>query len=121
MVHLARTLAVSLDRHAIPLDENGFVDWLVDARAGDCIAYYRGHLGFDRCDSSGVLQPQLRRKLASVAHRVLVAAEQGLVFPVQRRYGEHDYLYLAIRGRHPLFVPPIAAERPVTAPLPLAA
>jgi hypothetical protein len=121
MVHLARTLQASLDRHAIPLDENGFVDWLVDAHAGDCIAYYRGHLGFDRCVSSGVLQPQLRRKLTAVAHRVLVAAEQGLVFPVQSRNGEHDYLYLAIRGRHPLFVPPIAAERPVTARLPLAA
>ena len=33
---------------AIPLDENGFVDWLIDAKPGDTLVYYRGHLSHDR-------------------------------------------------------------------------
>jgi hypothetical protein len=28
----------------------------------------------------------------------MVAADQGLVFPVQKRLGTHDYVYLAIRA-----------------------
>lgn len=82
----------------VPFDENGFVDWIVDAQAADCIAYYRGHLGRDRYESSGILPPADCRKLVAVARRVMVAAEQGLVFPVQKRIGHHDFLYLAVRA-----------------------
>ena len=42
---------------AIPLDENGFVDWLIDAKPGDTLVYYRGHLSHDRMDG-----PCARRK-----------------------------------------------------------
>ena len=46
MTHCAaRAISVAIAKHAIPYDENGFVDWIVDAQASDCIAYYRGHLG----------------------------------------------------------------------------
>jgi hypothetical protein len=51
--HLTGALAL----HAVPLDETRLVDWIVDAKAHDCIAYYRGHLGHDRCESTRVLSP----------------------------------------------------------------
>ena len=94
----ARAISVAIEKHAIPFDENGFVDWIVDAQANDCIAYYRGHLGRDRCEWPQILSPDDCRKLVAVARRVMVAADQGLVFPVQKRLGPHDYVYLAVRA-----------------------
>ena len=82
---------------AIPVDENGFVDWLIDARPGDTLVYYRGHLSHDRMPSVSALADLQRRRLAEVANRVLAAEAQGLVMPVQRRIGPHEWLYLAIR------------------------
>ena len=87
---------------AIPLDENGFVDWLIDAKPGDTLVYYRGHLSHDRMPSVSPLTDLHRRKLAEVAQRVLAAETQGLVMPVQRRAGPHEWLYLAIRTQGPL-------------------
>ena len=87
----------TLQLFGVPLDENGFVDWLIDARPGDALVYYRGHLSHDRMPSVSPLTDLKRRKLAEVANRVLVAEAQGLVMPVQRRVGPHEWLYLAIR------------------------
>lgn len=87
-----------IEKLSVPLDENGFVDWIVDAGADDGVVYYRGHLGRDRFENSRVLNAADCRKLAAVARRVMVAAEQGLVFLVQKRLGEHDYFYLAVRA-----------------------
>jgi hypothetical protein len=98
MSQSALTLPILIEKHAIPFDENGFVDWIVDAQTNDCIAYYRGHLGRDRCEAAAILSPGECRKLVVVARRVMVAADQGLVFPVQKRLGPHDYVYLAIRA-----------------------
>ena len=36
MLQSARSLAGLIENHAVPLDENGFVDWIVDAQAADC-------------------------------------------------------------------------------------
>ncbi|HZP21419.1 MAG TPA: hypothetical protein VFB16_14585 [Bauldia sp.] len=91
-------VAPTLPRFAVPIDENGFVDWLVDAEPGDRIAYYRGHLGHDRVPSTAVLKRDERANLNAVAHRVLAAAEQGLVLPVQKRIGPEDCLYLAVKA-----------------------
>ena len=87
---------------AIPLDENGFVDWLIDAKPGDTLVYYRGHLSHDRMPSTKVFDDARRRKLAEVANRVLAAESQGLVMPVQRRTSRNEWLYLAIRTHGPL-------------------
>jgi hypothetical protein len=90
--------------HAIPgpftiaLNEQKFVAWLVRAASGDAIAYYRGHLAHDRMPSAGILDKTERATLTAVAHRVFVAHQQGLVVPVQKRLGPHDWLYLAIRA-----------------------
>ena len=98
MPQSAVLLPALIERLAIPLDENGFVDWIVDAATDDWIAYYRGHLGRDRFESTGILSPADCRKLVAVACRVMVAAEQGLVFPLQKRLGEHDFIYFAVRA-----------------------
>ena len=87
---------------AIPLDENGFVDWLIDAKPGDTLVYYRGHLSHDRMPSTKVLDDRRRRRLAEVATRVLAAEAQGLVMPVQRRIDRNEWLYIAIRTHGPL-------------------
>ena len=87
---------------AIPLDENGFVDWLIDAKPGDTLVYYRGHLSHDRMPSTKVFDDPRRRKLVDVATRVLAAEAQGLVMPVQRRTGRNEWFYLAIRTRGPM-------------------
>jgi hypothetical protein len=99
MTHCAaRAISVAIAKHATPYDENGFVDWIVDAQASDCIAYYRGHLGLDRCAVAAVLCPGECRRLIAVSRCVMLAADQGLVFPVQRRLGPHDHIYLAVRA-----------------------
>jgi hypothetical protein len=41
----------------IPIDENGLVDWLVDAEPGAMLIYYRGHLAHDRMASTEVHDP----------------------------------------------------------------
>jgi hypothetical protein len=83
---------------AVPVDENGFVDWLLDAQPGDAIAYYRGHLAHDRMPSSKVLCRQVRHELHALAKRVMAACEHGLVIPVQKRLGPEDFLYLVVKA-----------------------
>jgi hypothetical protein len=87
------------------VDENGFVDWLTGATPGDALVYYRGHLSHDRMPSAEALGDSDRRGLSDVANRVLAAEAQGLVMPVQRRVGQNDWLYVAIRRRGALRVP----------------
>jgi hypothetical protein len=86
-------------RFAVPLDENGFVDWLTDASPGDKLVYYRGHLGHDRMPSAKVLDRQARVELHALATRVMVTAAQGLVLPVQKRVGPEDWLYIAVKAQ----------------------
>lgn len=83
---------------AVPLDENAFVDWLIDAKPGDRIAYYRGHLGHDRMASVKVLDRRSRSVLNEVANRVMVASAQGLLLPVQKRVGSEDCIYFAVKA-----------------------
>lgn len=82
----------------VALDENGFVDWLVDAEAGDHVVYYRGHLAFDRCESGRIGDAKERQRLVNIARRVMAATDQGLVHPVQKRLGPDDALYIAVRA-----------------------
>ncbi|MDI3470335.1 MAG: hypothetical protein OJF62_002398 [Pseudolabrys sp.] len=127
------TPLLPISRFAVPFDENTFVDWLIDAEPGDRAVYYRGHLGFDRMPSANVLDRPTRANLHAVATRVMVAAGQGLVIPVQKRLGTEDYLYLAVKSRPgrmdqcrsaaaPRPSPtPLVASEPQTFPTPLAA
>lgn len=91
-------LAQPIARFAVPVDENAFVDWLIDADPGDKLVYYRGHLAHDRMASTEALDPQSRITLQAVANRVMAAAAQGLVLPVQKRLGPEEFLYIAVKA-----------------------
>ena len=93
-----RLHSMLIDPFSVPLDENNLVDWLVDAKAGEAVAYYRGHLAHDRCMSTPVLTSDERRRLVALANRIMAAHDQGLVIPLQRRVGPHEWLYLAVRA-----------------------
>ena len=92
--------------HTALIDENAFVDWLIDAKPGHLIIYYRGHLAHDRMTSARVMDNRSRAVVHTVSNRVMTSADKGLVLPVQRRLGPSDYLYIAVKAR-----PPRAAER----------
>jgi hypothetical protein len=94
----AKKPLLPIEKFAVPLDENGFVDWLVDAEPGDRVIYYRGHLGFDRMPSANMLDRPTRINLQTVSARVMVTAGQELVIPVQKRLGPEDYLYIAVKA-----------------------
>lgn len=101
MLHRRTTrlvLAKPIERHTAALDENGFVDWLVDAKPGDKIAYYRGHLTYDRTPRANVMDSRSRAVVHAVANRVMATAAKGLVLPVQKRIGPEDYLYIAVKA-----------------------
>jgi hypothetical protein len=91
--------STSIPRLAVPLDETGLVDWLIDAKPGDRVVYYRGHLGHDRMPSAKVLDRRVRTELHAVANRVMALAGQGLVLPVQKRVGPEDWLYIAVKAQ----------------------
>ena len=87
---------------SLPVDENGLCDWLADATPGAALIYYRGHLGHDRMPSTKVLPEVLRRQVVDVATRIQQAAEDERVFLLQRRNGDDDFSYLAIKAAgHP--------------------
>lgn len=86
----------------VPINENGFVDWLVDAEPGSSLVYYRGHLAHDRMASTKVLEASQRSALNAVASRAMAAAESGFVLLVQKRLGFGDALYIAVRTRSSL-------------------
>jgi hypothetical protein len=90
---------VLIEQFAVPVDENGLVDWLIDADPGDRIIYYRGHLAHDRVPSGKVLNARARADLNAVARRVMMLAGEGLVMPVQKRIGREDFLYIAVKAR----------------------
>lgn len=106
-----------LECHQIPRDENAFVDWLVGAKAGDTLAYYRGHLAFDRDPLQSGLGEFRRLKLTHLADRAMECCERRQVLLVQRRMGKDDWTYLAIRSCQPLSAPrnrqPISSVRSV--------
>ena len=105
--HLAGLPAFSL--FDIPIDENGFVDWLIDADPGARLIYYRGHLAHDRMASTDVHDPLDRVRLNRLASRVMRASDDGLVLLVQKRLAPGDALYIAIRAPIGLKLPRPAA------------
>jgi len=101
-LNLSTSACQQLELHQIPRDENAFVDWLVDAKHGDKLAYYRGHLAFDRDPLQSGLGEFRRLKLNHLVDRVMETCERKHVLIVQRRIAKDDWLYLAIRSEEPL-------------------
>jgi hypothetical protein len=104
---------VLIERFAVPVDENGLIDWLIDANPGDRLVYYRGHLVHDRVPSGKVLGPRARADLNAVARRIMMLAGERLVIPVQKRIGREDFLYIAVKAR----LGRVAGECKLAAPL----
>jgi hypothetical protein len=90
-------------RRQLLTTEEMFCDWLAGAKPGQQFEYYRGLLAYDRMPSAEVLQPRDRAALVALAKRAMQVAEDGRVSLVQRRHGESDYSYIAIKcGPSPL-------------------
>jgi hypothetical protein len=86
---------------ALPVTPDNFCGWLAMAMSGDTTVYYRGHLGRDRCRSTGALPERDRQRLIALARQALLAAEDGRVHLLQRRHGDGDYSYIAVKARAP--------------------
>jgi len=83
------------------LTEIDLSNWIDQALPGESIAYHRGFLA---CDTKmhSLDTPLLKHKraeLARVHERARQAFDSGQVALVQRRHGEDDYSYLAIRSK----------------------
>ena len=81
------------------IGEEHFCDWVADALPGERLEYHRGLLGHDRMPSAKALSEPDRLVLVALAKRAMQLAESGRVLLVQRRHGEGDYSYTAIRTR----------------------
>lgn len=85
-------------RRQLLTTEEMLCDWLAGAPPGQQFEYYRGLLAYDRMPSAEVLQPHDRVGLVALAKRAMQAAEDGRVALVQRKHGESDYSYIAIKS-----------------------
>jgi hypothetical protein len=82
------------------ISEGRFCDWVAGALPGQRIEYYQGLLGHDRMPSAQALPEHDRLALVALAKRALQLAEDGRILLVQRRHGEGEYSYTAIKTRH---------------------
>ena len=86
------------DTSSLPrMQIDAFRAWLQRADPGACLEYHRGLLSLDRSPDSNLPEAR-RRALSRVADLALNAAERGRVHLVQRRNGELDFSYLAIKA-----------------------
>jgi hypothetical protein len=83
-----------------PIALASFNRWLLRALPGQQLEYHRGFLIWDRSPASSLTEDD-RRTLARVADAALQAAADGLVHLAQRRVGEFDFSYLAIKAARP--------------------
>ena len=86
-------------RTALPVTPDDFCGWLAMATPGSASVYYRGHLGRDRCRSTTTLSERDRQALIALARQALLAAENRRVHLLQRRHGDGDYSYIAVKAR----------------------
>jgi hypothetical protein len=95
--------------------------WVQRAEPGACLEYHRGFLSLDRSPESDLSEDR-RRVLSRVANLALEAADRGQVHLVQRRNGDLDFSYLAIKAsqashRLAAFAAPLA-QRPAAPAMP---
>ena len=93
----------NLTHAGVPLSPAAFSAWVARARPGQRLVYHRGLLLHERMPSSNALQPRDRVALVALAKRAMQAAEHGRVLLLQRRHGNSDYSYIAVKasGRAP--------------------
>ena len=86
---------------ALSTTPDDFCGWLAIAMPGSASVYYRGHLGRDRCRSTTALSERDRQALIALARQALLAGEADRVDLLQRRHGDGDYSYIAVKARAP--------------------
>ncbi len=72
-----------------------FEDWLTKSRKGNKITYYRGYIMAPHLQKFSPTTDE--RRVNSIKKRVQNAYDHGLVTLVQKRHGDLDYEYIAIR------------------------
>ena len=75
-----------------------FCAWLGGALAGDRFEYHRGFLSMDRTAATKRLPDRLRRHLEELADVVMIFAQNHRVHLLQRRLGDDQYSYFAVKS-----------------------
>jgi hypothetical protein len=91
-------MSLKFDQFPIsPLTATRFWSWLARAAPGAALEYHRGLLILDRSPASELSEDE-RRMVARLADAAFQAAEEGRVHLVQRRNGDFDFSYVAIKA-----------------------
>ena len=72
-----------------------FEDWLTKSRKGDKISYYRGYIMAPHLQKFSPTTDE--RRVGSLKRRVMHAHHSKVVTLVQRKHGDLDYEYIAVR------------------------
>mgnify|MGYP003153827584 FL=1 len=72
-----------------------FEDWLTKSRKGDKISYYRGYIMAPHLQKFSPTTDE--RRVSSLKRRVQRAYDSSIVTLVQKRHGDLDYEYIAVR------------------------
>ena len=72
-----------------------FEDWILKSRPGDKISYYRGYIMAPYLQKYSPTMDE--RRVRSLKNRVYHAYDNNVVTLVQRRHGDLDYEYIAVR------------------------
>mgnify|MGYP000007524946 CR=1 FL=1 len=98
------------NRALTPKDIMNDVDlcvWVADAKPGDRIIYYRGHLSRDRMMHNEGYEEPVRRKIGELGNAAWNLGDENWVHLIQRRIGMGAWEYIAVRK----------AERPKQKPV----
>ena len=72
-----------------------FEEWLNKSRKGDKVTYYRGYIMAPHLQKFSPTTDE--RRVNSLKNRVQHAYNNSLITLVQRRHGDLDYEYIAVR------------------------
>ena len=71
--------------------------WVADARPGDSITYYTGHLSRDRLPHKDGYSEPVRRKISELGNAAWMLGDENWVHLVQRRVSYGCWDYIAVR------------------------
>ena len=72
-----------------------FEEWLDKSKKGDKISYYRGYIMEPRLQKFSPTNDE--RRVGSLKKRVFHAYNNDIVTLVQKRHGDFDYEYIAVK------------------------
>jgi hypothetical protein len=71
--------------------------WVTDAKSGDSLVYYTGHLSRDRLPHNDGYSEAIRRKIVELGTAAWMLGEENWVHLVQRRVSYGCWDYIAVR------------------------